>query len=104
MDLKESFEQKRDKSEHSAFTMLIVNGLFIGFAVTSFVQGPYSSREQELWYRYGSLGFFIAGVVIPAAVLLAFRRLRPVVRILTAWMSVVFLGFVWYLAMSGGGV
>lgn len=85
-------------------TILVVNIVVIGFLTVAMAQGPYSSREQELWYRYGSLGFLISGVVLPAAVLLIIRRSRTTVGFLTAWMAAVLLGFTWFLAMSGGGV
>ncbi len=87
-----------------SWTILIVNIVIIGFFTASMAQGPYSSREQELWYRYGSLGFLISGVVLPAAVLFVIRRSRATVGLLTAWMAAILLGFTWFLAMSGGGV
>ena len=84
--------------------MLAVNVVIIGLLTASMVQGPYSNREQELLYRYGSLGFFIAGAALPAVALFAVRRSRSVVVASTAWMLAMLLGFVWFGAMSSGGV
>ena len=83
-----------DRVVGRAWTMLVVNVVVIGFLTASMVQGPYSSREQELWYRYGSLGLFVAGVILPAVSPLASgdrrvrRRLPQRVHIIalpTAW-------------------
>jgi hypothetical protein len=41
-----------------SWALLALNTLFMGLLTASFVQGPYSSSQQELWYRYGSLGLF----------------------------------------------
>ena len=49
--------------------MLGINALLIGLLAFSFSHGPYSSRGQELWYRYGSIGFLVAGAVLPALAL-----------------------------------
>jgi hypothetical protein len=84
--------------------LLGVNTLLIGLAATSFTQGPYSSLEQELWYRCGSLGFFVAGSLLPAIAMFAARRSRWVIGASIAWMAATFVGFVWYAMMSGGGV
>ena len=62
-----------------AWTLLALNTVLIGLLMTSMVQGPYSSGEQELWYRYGSLGFFLAGAVVPAIALFALRRSRVLI-------------------------
>ena len=87
-----------------AWLLLGVNALLMGLLALSFGQGPYSSAEQEVWYRYGSLGFFVAGAVLPAIALFTFRRSRWLILASTAWMSAVLLGFVWFVMMSGGGV
>ena len=84
--------------------LLGVNALLTSLLVVSFGKGPYSSAEQELWYRYGSLSFFVAGAVLPAVALFAFRRSRWFVLASTAWMLAVLLAFVWFAMMSGGGV
>ena len=69
---------------------------------SSMVQGPYSSWEQELWYRYYSLGFLIAGVVLPAmAMLLGAARSPKTVGILIIWMTVALMGFSFYAMMWG---
>jgi len=87
-----------------AWTLLGVNAVLMGLLAASFVRGPYSSSEQELWYRYGSLGFFLAGAALPAIALFAARRSRWVVIASTLWMLTVLLGFAWFAMMSGGGV
>lgn len=87
-----------------AWTILVVNIVIIGFFSASMAQGPYSSHEQELWYRYGSLGFLISGVVLPAVAFFVIRRSRATVGFLTAWMAAILLGFMWFAAMSSGGV
>ncbi|WP_207793833.1 hypothetical protein, partial [Polymorphobacter multimanifer] len=104
MEPRDSIEQKHVGGVGCAWTMLAVNVAIIGLLTASMVQGPYSSPEQELWYRYGSLGFLIAGVGLPAFVLVAIRRSRSVVVSATAWMVAILLAFVWYGAMSSGGV
>jgi hypothetical protein len=85
--------------------MLGVNAVIIGLAALSFSQGPYSSRQQELWYRYGSLGFLLVGPIIPAIALLAgARRSAWANGLLTIWMLAAFIGFLIYAFYSGGGV
>jgi hypothetical protein len=87
-----------------ALAMLGVNTVLIGLATVSFTQGPYSSREQEFWYRYGSLAFFVAGSILPGIALFADRRSRVVIGASIAWMAATFLAFVRYAMMSSGGV
>jgi hypothetical protein len=85
--------------------MLGINALLIGLAALSFSQGPYSSTEQELWYRYGSLGFLLGGAIIPAIALLSgARRSALAITLLTAWMFAALFGFLIYAFYSGGGV
>lgn len=104
MEPQDSIKPPRPGGVGCAWTMLAVNVVIIGLLTASMVQGPYSNREQELWYRYGSLGFFIAGAALPAVALFAVRRSRSVVVASTAWMLAMLLGFVWFGAMSSGGV
>lgn len=87
-----------------ALAVLGVNTLLIGLVTASFTQGPYSSEEQELWYRYGSLAFFVVGSILPAIALFAGRQSRWVLGASVAWMAATFVAFVWYVMMSGGGV
>lgn len=87
-----------------ALTILAVNTALIGLAAATFMQGPYSSDEQERWYWYGSLGFFMTGVVAPAVALFAGRRSRTVVGASIVWMAITLLAFIYYVMMSGGGV
>lgn len=104
MDPQDRIEQQRPRNVGDAWTMLVVNVVIIGLLTGGFAQGPYSSHEQELWYRYGSLSFFLAGVIIPAFAIFTIRRSRLVVAILNAWMLATLLGFTWFAAMSSGGV
>jgi len=76
----------------------------MGFFAASFTQGPYFSHEQERWYRYGSLAFVLAGAVLPAIGLFAARRSRWIVGASILWMAAIFGAFLWYIALSGGGV
>ena len=87
-----------------AFAMLAFNTVVIGFTAASFAQGPYSSFEQELWYRYGSLAFFIVGCLFPAVMLFAFRRPLWILAGSVGLMLVSLLMFFGYAIMSGGGV
>jgi hypothetical protein len=97
-------EQNRLEGIGCAWALLGVNTVLIGLLTASFVQGPYSSNEQELWYRYGSLGFFFAGSVLPATALLVARRSRGVVVTAMAWMLITLLAFAWFALMAGGGI
>ena len=88
-----------------AWSLLALNALLMGLAAFSFSQGPYSSEEQELWYRYGSLSFLLGGAIIPAVALLSFARKSALaVSLLSAWMVTAFLGFLIYVGFSSGGV
>lgn len=83
---------------------LAVNALFIGLLTALFVQGPFYNKGQEVWYRYYSLGFFMAGVVLPAITVIVFRRNAKVVFPTTVWMIFVFSCFLGYAMLSGGGI
>lgn len=88
-----------------ASSMLVLNILLPGMLAWSFTQGPYSSREQELWYRYGSIAFLMSGAILPGVALAAGAwRSRPAVRVLTAWMLGTLTAAFCYAALSGGGV
>ena len=100
----EAGEQKRVEGLGCAWALLGVNAVLMGLLAASFVQGPFSSREQELWYRYGSLCFLLAGAAVPAIALFAGRRSRWVVIACTAWMLALLLAFAWFVMMSGGGI
>jgi hypothetical protein len=68
------------------------NALIIGVVAMAVSSGPYSSRQQELWYRYGSLALLTGGAVLPAlALLFGAYRSRQLTGALVAW------------SMSGGG-
>jgi hypothetical protein len=87
-----------------ALAVLGFNALLIGFVAASYMQGPYSSDGQKLWYRYGSLAFFVVGAVVPAIAIIAARRSRRVLGFSVALMAATLVAFVWYVGMSGGGV
>ena len=87
-----------------AWTLLGFNTLLLGFAAASFMQGPYSSHEQELWYRYGSFAFLVAGSILPGIVLFAARSSRIFVISSIVVMTVILFAFVNYAMLSGGGV
>jgi|KBSSwiStaDraftv2_1062776.scaffolds.fasta_scaffold04003_2 hypothetical protein len=88
-----------------ALSILAVNAVVIGFLASSFAEGPYSSLGQELWYRYGSLGFLLSGVILPAiALLLGASRSRGATIALTIWMMVTLFLCFGYALNSGGGV
>jgi hypothetical protein len=104
MTLQDPIEQDQFSRVGCAWAMLVINVVVIGLLTASMVQGPYSSREQELWYRYGSIGFFIAGVILPTVMLFTIRRSRSVLSFATVWMFASLVGFMWFVAMSSGGV
>lgn len=86
-------------------TLLAVNTLLIGLLAFSFAQGPYSSHRQEVWYRYGSLGFLLGGVALPTiALLFGAARSRRAVTLLIRWMTAAFLTCFAYACLSTGGV
>ena len=85
--------------------MLAINTLLVGGATLSFSQGPYSSAGQEIWYRYGSLGLFLIGAIIPAfALLLGARRSSLATAFLIMWMLAALFTFLVYAFYSGGGM
>ncbi|MCE7795381.1 hypothetical protein LWE61_02290 [Sphingobium sufflavum] len=87
------------------YVMLGINAILIGLLAFSFSHGPYSSREQELWYRYGPLGFLLAGVILPT---IAFRfgvlRSQRAVVGLLIWMIATLMACLIYALFSGGGI
>ena len=83
----------------------VTNTVILGLTAVSFNQGPYSSPEQELWYRYGSLGFLLIGVAFPTvALILGARRSRWTTVALTLWMYATLIAFLVYAFYSSGGV
>lgn len=97
-------EHKRVEGIGCSWALLGLNTVLMGLLAVSFGQGPYSSGQQTLWYRYGSLGLFLAGAVLPAVALVAGRRSFRIVAVATAWMLLTLLAFAWFAMMSGGGV
>ena len=88
-----------------ATAALALNTVLMGLLALSFGSGPYSSREQEIWYRYGSLGFLLIGAILPAfALALGARRSPALSTALAFWMVAVLFAFIYYAMMSGGGV
>jgi peptidoglycan/LPS O-acetylase OafA/YrhL len=95
----------KQSSAGCLWTMLALNGVLIGLVALSFSQGPYSSDEQEYWYRYKAIGFFIAGVILPAlAACFGVSKSQKANVVLTVWMIAVFVAFANYVFVSGGGV
>jgi hypothetical protein len=95
---------KVDGSGCAQFLAVVVVFL-TGAMAFSFVNGEFSSPEQERWYRYGSLAFFIFGAVLPSIALkFSIRRSRTAVVALTLWMTAALLGFLYYAMLSTGGV
>lgn len=85
--------------------LVAINAVIIGLFTFSFTQGPYSSGEQELWYRWISLAFLVGGVLLPAG--LVFLRRQSAKRVSAAvniWLVTTLFGFLAYLMFSGGGV
>src|SRR5262245_31745655 len=88
-----------------AWSILCFNALIMGLTALTFSQGPYSSWEQELGYRYYSIGFLLGGAILPAVALLSLaRRWTWISAVLAVWMLAVFVAFLGYLMLAGGGV
>ena len=85
--------------------MLAVNTVFLGLLAWSFSHGPYSSHEQEVWYRYRSIGYFLCGAVLPG-IALFFTAKRSLIGTLAlgAWMFATLIAAFMYAIMSSGGV
>lgn len=104
MDANEAGQRGPGQGIGCAGVVLGVNSLLMGLVAISFNRGPYSSAAQELWYRWGSIGFLVAGSILPAIALSALRRSRRAAQICLAWMLVVLAVFLRYAFMSSGGV
>jgi hypothetical protein len=88
-----------------ATVFVVINGLLTGLVSMSFGARPYSSWEQELFYRYGSMAFLIFGAILPGVVLFVYgRRIAWAAKASVVWMFFVMLGFFSYIFNSGGGV
>jgi hypothetical protein len=88
-----------------ATTLAIFNTLFMGLLALSFSIGSYSSWQQELWYRYGSLMFLLIGSLVPVAVLVfSGRQSAKAVIAVTIWMIVALVVWAGFVFNSGGGV
>lgn len=85
-------------------TLLAINTALIGIVALTFAQGSYSSWTQELWYRYGSIGFFLAGSALPAVAVFFGRRSPVVLLASVTWLLVTLLAFFVYVMVSSGGV
>jgi hypothetical protein len=84
--------------------LALVNVLLMGLVAFSFSHGPYSSPEQETWYRYRSLAFFLWGAILPTVILWLGRRSPMIVAGATVWMFLALVLFGGYVLNSGGGV
>ena len=85
--------------------LIALNALVMGFLVLGFAFGSYSSFGQEVWYRYGSLGFLICGAILPAAVLVLRARRSPgMMLLMISWLFFTLVACVAYAMMSGGGI
>ena len=104
MALEKADKQKRVEGIGCSWALLAVNTVLMGLLAASFAHGPYSSGMQELWYRYGSLGLFLAGAALPAFALIYYRRFFWIAAAATVWMLLTLLAFVSCAMMSGGGV
>lgn len=87
-----------------AWVLAAINLAIMGLVAISFSQGPYSSFEQELWYRWRSLGFVVIGAMAPTVALWLGRKSAKVVVVSMIWLASAFVLFIGYLMMSGGGV
>lgn len=88
-----------------ATALAVFNLLAMGALAWSFAGGPYSGLAQALWYRGGAVGFLIFGALLPGGALLLPARRRPALApAALAWMLCVWLPFVAYVLMSGGGI
>ncbi|MFP5329500.1 MAG: hypothetical protein ACLGHC_05120 [Alphaproteobacteria bacterium] len=104
MTPEDAVDQKSVEGIGCSWALLGLNTVLMGLLAASFVQGLYSSNQQELWYRYGALGLFLAGTVLPGIALVIGRRSFWIVAAATAWMLLTLLAFAWFTMMSGGGV
>lgn len=96
----------RDSGIGCVWAVLALNTVLMGSVALSFASGPYSSTEQELWYRYGSFGFLLVGSIFPAIALFAARRSLGLGIITAAmvWLLITLFAFVGFALLSGGGV
>jgi len=93
------------KGRGCAVTLACFNVAAMGLLASNFAPGPFSSAGQELWYRYGSIGFLLLGAIIPAGTLFfGARRYPAVIAVATLCMFAIWLPFAGYLIMSGGGM
>ncbi|HEX7694373.1 MAG TPA: hypothetical protein VF409_07775 [Sphingomonas sp.] len=95
----------QDSGIGCVIALIALNALVMGFLVLGFAFGSYSSFGQEVWYRYGSLGFLICGAILPAAVLVLRARRSPgMMLLMISWLFFTLVACVAYAMMSGGGV
>ena len=97
-------DKQTDTGIGCVLTLVAINGLFTGLYALSAAQGPYASTQQEVWYRYGSIGFFLIGAVLPAIAVYLGRRSPAILLMSLTWLILTFLGFVFYAMISSGGV
>lgn len=95
--------QAGDKRFGCVGSLALLNIFLMGLTALAFSQGPYGNFEQEAWYRYRSIAFFIFGAAIPAALIWLGRESSAIVSGAAVWMAVSLLLFVVYFLQSGGG-
>jgi hypothetical protein len=82
-----------------------INFTLMGLLALSFSRGPYSSLQQEHWYRFGSLAFLLAGAILPAVALILGAGRSTLLRYaLYLWLLAAILAWCYYVFMSSGGV
>ena len=88
-----------------AIAMIGLNSVLMGLLASTFAFFQFSSREQEIWYRYGSLGFLLFGAILPGVALAIWgRRNRILVAALVVWMIFALILCFAYALNSGGGI
>ena len=95
---------KQGEGVGCAVALALLNLVLMGIVAVSFSQGPYSSLEQEQWYRHRSLAFLVLGALVPSAVLYFGRKKPSMVTATLIWMGGALLLFVGYVMYSGGGL
>jgi uncharacterized membrane protein SirB2 len=104
MEPKEALAKSSGEYVVDAWTMLLANGIVLGFLAAATFTASYPSHEQEIWYSSRFLGILILGVVLPAAALMVLRRSCFVIRSANPWMFAVLIGSLYFGAIYSGGV
>jgi hypothetical protein len=98
--------KNRDPGIGCLWTILGLNMLLMGLFALSSIWGPYSTTEQEFWYRWVPLGFLLAGAVLPGIGLAVARKpIGPgAISAAIIWLLIALVAFTGFAMMSGGGV